>query len=345
MADFPEPLVPADCDLRDFQFTPVEFQRLFSSETWLLANDAEKVAAITLWGRCWSQVPAGSMPSDDRLLAQLSGAGSRWKRVRDIAMRGWVLCTDGRYYHPVMSEKALEAWLEKLTQRVSSAAGNAKRWGSAVDLTDTAMAYMETRELLVALNPRARSLSKPVPKSLLEAVQEHAAGSPKKRAPDSRQPPDRSPGGIAPGVPTGVPPGSQGTGTGNNSVESPVVELTDSEVWACPVGCDDAGWEADRGSGPEDYRPGRVVRDQLRMAGIPLELVTPVVLAEFRVYWLPRLPRAGPEELDTKFFQRMTDLKVRGVRHGQDPAGGRSGGRRPSLSERVRGGGGDAAGG
>ena len=75
-----DPIVLAGLDLTSFDFMPVEWARLLASDTWLLSNDAEKVAAITLWGRSWAQVPAGSLPSDERLLASLSGAGPRWKR-------------------------------------------------------------------------------------------------------------------------------------------------------------------------------------------------------------------------------------------------------------------------
>ena len=42
-------------------------------------------------------------------------------------------CDDGRLYHPVVAEFALGAWLEKLARRLSSGAGNAKRWGQEFD--------------------------------------------------------------------------------------------------------------------------------------------------------------------------------------------------------------------
>lgn len=111
------PPVPAECDLRDFSFMPLEFRRLFTSETWLLAKPEEKVAALALWCESWHQVPASSLPDNDRVLAHLSQAGARWLKVRDQAMRGWLQCSDGRLYHPVVAEKALEAWERKLEQR------------------------------------------------------------------------------------------------------------------------------------------------------------------------------------------------------------------------------------
>ncbi len=111
------PLVPAEVDLRDFSFIPLEFRRLFTSETWLLAKEQEKIAALSLWCESWHQVPAASLPDNDRILAHLSQAGARWLRLKEHALRGWVKCTDGRLYHPVVAEKALEAWAKKLEQR------------------------------------------------------------------------------------------------------------------------------------------------------------------------------------------------------------------------------------
>lgn len=111
------PPVPPECDLRDFAFIPLEFERLFASDTWVLGNPEEKVAAMHLWCKSWHQVPSASLPDDDRMLAHLSGTGPRWKRLRVHALRGWVKCSDGRLYHPVVAEKALEAWARKLEQR------------------------------------------------------------------------------------------------------------------------------------------------------------------------------------------------------------------------------------
>lgn len=204
MADLPEPLVPAGIDLRDFLFTPIEFGRLFTSETWVMSNDAEKVAAITLWGKSWTEVPAGSIPSEDRMLEHLSGAGSKWKRVKPMAMRGWVLCNDSRYYHPVMCEKALEAWLEKLAQRLSSGAGNARRWGAVFDAAGIAAEYLGTRDMIAAINPKSRALAKRIPKTIQDAL----SGSP-----------DGNAAGSPDGTPKPVPTGSQGTGTGTGNIK------------------------------------------------------------------------------------------------------------------------------
>lgn len=111
------PLVPPEVDLRDFREMPLEFERLFASDTWVLGTSEEKVAAFHLWCKSWHQVPSSSLPDDDRILQHLSAAGPRWKKLRAHALRGWVKCTDGRFYHPVVAEKALRAWSAKLERR------------------------------------------------------------------------------------------------------------------------------------------------------------------------------------------------------------------------------------
>ena len=136
MTDIFQPLTPADCDLRDFPFMPLDVARLLDSDLFALSTGDEFKAAIALWCKCWTQVPAGSLPDDDRVLAHLSGAGARWKRVRAMALRGFIKCRDGRLYHSTVSEKAAEAWSKKQSFRERSKKGNAKRWGLQKDSQD-----------------------------------------------------------------------------------------------------------------------------------------------------------------------------------------------------------------
>jgi len=119
-----EPLVPVDCDLRGLPWMPIDTVRLLDSDLFALATGDEFKAAVALWCKAWQQVPAASLPNDDRVLAHLSGAGSRWKKVMPQALRGFVLCADGRWYHPVIAEKALEAWSHRKAQRERAG----KRW-------------------------------------------------------------------------------------------------------------------------------------------------------------------------------------------------------------------------
>lgn len=103
-----EPLVPADADVRGFTEMPMEVMRLLDSETWIMCTPEERSAAINLWFRAWVQVPAGSLPDNDRVLAHMSMAGERWKDVKEMALRGWEKANDGRLYHQVVCEKVLK---------------------------------------------------------------------------------------------------------------------------------------------------------------------------------------------------------------------------------------------
>lgn len=128
--DFPEPLTPSDCDLRDFPFMPLDVQRLRDSDLAALESPECCWSAVLLWCASWHQVPAASLPDDDRVLAQLAGFGrvvKEWQRVRDGALRGWIVCADGRLYHPVVAAKACDAWESKFQARWKSECARIKK--------------------------------------------------------------------------------------------------------------------------------------------------------------------------------------------------------------------------
>jgi len=95
---------------------PLDVGRLRDSD--LAATETSEAfrAAVMLWCASWHQVPAASLPDDDRVLSNLAGFGrviTEWRKVRDGALRGWIKCTDGRLYHPVVAEKANASHAEK----------------------------------------------------------------------------------------------------------------------------------------------------------------------------------------------------------------------------------------
>jgi len=194
VTELPAPLTPADCNLRDFQFMPMDVARLLASETWVLGTGDERAAAMTLWLESWRQVPAGSVPTDDRMLAHLSQSKA-WKKVRAHALRGWVEASDGRLYHPVVAEKVLEAWIEKLAFSLSGSAGNAKRWGIEIETAGIRERVIAACDMLRALAPQSKTLKK-------KAVLIIAAGSP----PDQNPSPPESP----PDDPNASPPDRKG---------------------------------------------------------------------------------------------------------------------------------------
>lgn len=115
--NLPTPLTPPDCNLQAFRDMPLDTVRMRGSDL-LTEESAEAiVAALHLWMAAWHQVPAASLPDNDRALAKAAGYGrsvEAWAAVRDGALRGFVRCSDGRLYHRVLAEKANDAWDKRL---------------------------------------------------------------------------------------------------------------------------------------------------------------------------------------------------------------------------------------
>lgn len=121
----PPPPVPADCDLRGMPGFMLDTERLMASELWALSDGTAFKAAMALWCRSWRQVPAASLPDDDATLRAFAGlTPAAWKKARDLALRGFVKCSDGRLYHKVLAEDAARAWGHRQQQRARAN----KRW-------------------------------------------------------------------------------------------------------------------------------------------------------------------------------------------------------------------------
>lgn len=141
----PKPLIEPHVDLRDFHFMPLNIIELTNSETWAMADGWQSRALINLWCRAWHQVPAGSLPDNEDLLAKwadVSGhsdaTGTGWEKVRGIALRGFITCSDGRLYHERLCEKVREAWQrkEEAADKREGDRQRKKRWRTRNDPQD-----------------------------------------------------------------------------------------------------------------------------------------------------------------------------------------------------------------
>lgn len=113
----PEPLTPEYCDLRGYEFMPLFGHKLFASEFYTEASADEFRAGLRLWWAAWNQVPAGSLPNSDRALATLADFGrdiEAWQDVKSRALHGFIECSDGRLYHPMICAEAIESYEERL---------------------------------------------------------------------------------------------------------------------------------------------------------------------------------------------------------------------------------------
>lgn len=71
-------------------------------------------AALLLWSRAWKQMPAASLPDDERVIAAFAKLPlPRFRKIRDEVLRGFVKCSDGRLYHRTLSAEATVAFARK----------------------------------------------------------------------------------------------------------------------------------------------------------------------------------------------------------------------------------------
>ncbi|MDR6850342.1 hypothetical protein [Sphingomonas sp. BE137] len=125
--------------------------------------------AVLLWSASWHQVPAGSLPTGEAVLARLCGLGrdlKTFRKHRAAAMRGWIECSDGRLYHPVVAEQVNASWSEKLAYRDRKAARKAiaekaadARWSKCKDGQDADASAMHD-----ASNADASCMANAMPK-------------------------------------------------------------------------------------------------------------------------------------------------------------------------------------
>lgn len=112
----PEPLVGSHIDVRDLDGFMFNVERLLASELWALTKNCPEAfrGAVGLWARAWKQFPAASLPNDDNINAAFADLPlAKFKRHRALIMRGFVLCSDNRFYHRTLAEEALRAFEKK----------------------------------------------------------------------------------------------------------------------------------------------------------------------------------------------------------------------------------------
>lgn len=112
-AGLPAPLVPPDLDLSAYGWFPLHYRRLMRSNFWRESTDQICRISLELWCEAWQQKPASSLPNDDLQLSEMSGFGrfsvKKFEKIKKDLFRPWILCADNRYYHPTLSEIAMES--------------------------------------------------------------------------------------------------------------------------------------------------------------------------------------------------------------------------------------------
>lgn len=95
---------PPEADLRRYPHLPLYVQRLRDSRLVALASPEEFRAWMLLLCAAWHQVPAGSLPADERELAYLIHCSAAdWQAIGPMKLHGWVEHRDGRLYNSVLT--------------------------------------------------------------------------------------------------------------------------------------------------------------------------------------------------------------------------------------------------
>lgn len=114
--NLPEPLTPSDCNLQGVEALPLDVLWWRNSDFALFSSDAAYRVGIELALASWHQIPAASLPGNDSALAVLAGLGRgddaliKMRALREEVLSHWLLCSDRRYYHPKIAEKARALW-------------------------------------------------------------------------------------------------------------------------------------------------------------------------------------------------------------------------------------------
>ena len=123
---------------------PLDVVRLRDSRLAAQVSGEAFRCAVLLWCVSWHQVPSGSLPDDDVVLAGYAGFGrsiKEWKKHRADALHGWVLCADGRLYHPVVCEKVIEAREQKLRHWFRTECSRIKKSSERAKISPTYPTY------------------------------------------------------------------------------------------------------------------------------------------------------------------------------------------------------------
>jgi hypothetical protein len=157
-------------DLRNFGYMPLELQRLRRSRTWLRCRRQPEIGFYTLnlWASSWHEIPAGSLEDDDDVLADAAMcAPDRWAAVRGDVLTGWTKCSDGRWYHRTVAEKAAEAWAAKCEQRLRTLKG---RIASMEKRLKNADSEADRAHISAMLQPLKNQLTAAIAQSVARSV-------------------------------------------------------------------------------------------------------------------------------------------------------------------------------
>lgn len=118
---------PADTKAKGWRFE-LDLEQVMQSDTWALAGPEVRPWLLMLWTTAWQQIPCGSMPSDDVLIAARLGMPIKaFQKAKAVLLRGWWLADDGRLYHDTIASRVHDMLGRKDAERQRKAEYRARK--------------------------------------------------------------------------------------------------------------------------------------------------------------------------------------------------------------------------
>ena len=113
----------------------LDIDRMHQSDTWAITEKRQRPFLVMVWIESWTQVPCGTLPDDDTVIAARIGMPlPEFKASKEVLMRGWWKANDGRLYHPVITEQVTAMVAKKARHaEVQANSRKKKREGATTD--------------------------------------------------------------------------------------------------------------------------------------------------------------------------------------------------------------------
>lgn len=146
------PPYAADTRAKGWRFE-LDYEQIEQSSTWALAPPEAKPWLLMLWFTAWKQVPCGSLPSDQEVVAALIGIPPKlWAKHSKVLLRGWN-DIGGRLYHDTLSKRVTEMMARRRSDSDRKAKERAAKL--AESLATTAGVTPESRVTPAVLTPES----------------------------------------------------------------------------------------------------------------------------------------------------------------------------------------------
>ncbi|CDN87348.1 hypothetical protein BN948_01770 [Hydrogenophaga intermedia] len=126
----PPPPYPADTKSKGWRFE-LDLEQLTQSDTWALAGPLARPWLLMLWTTAWQQQPCGALTDDDEIIAARVGMPLElFQEHRKVLMRGWAKASDGRLYHPIITQRVLAMMGKRDAEKIRKANYRARQAAS-----------------------------------------------------------------------------------------------------------------------------------------------------------------------------------------------------------------------